>query len=186
MTMAETGNSLEGVFSLLFWAVVIGGSVLYSATKKKRQARELENTQEQLRRVDEAIRAARARAAAQASQSDLHAHPRAASEDASVPYEVSAPAVIPVALPDETSLEGPARPGAWEAARSGAAGWKHAAEHEGPSRPGTFESDREKPQMMLSSTAVRAAAGFAPATHAELREALVWREIFGPCAGMRR
>ena len=165
MTMAETGNSLEGVFSLLFWAVVIGGSVLYSATKKKRQARELENTQEQLRRVDEAIRAARARAQAGAV--------------------AGTPAAIPVALPVETSQEGPARPGAWAAARSGEAGWKHAAEHEGPSRPGTFEAEREKPQKMLSSTAIRAMAGFAPASHAELREALVWREVFGPCAGMR-
>ncbi|MEK7466848.1 MAG: hypothetical protein AAB074_05470 [Planctomycetota bacterium] len=147
--MASTGNELEGFFSLLFWAVVIGGSVLYSMTKKKRQASEIEATQEQLRLVDEAIQTARARAASPGAR-----------------------ASAPAAPPEESPQEGPARPGAWDAEHRGVSGSQQAAE-------------LEKPRGALSSAAVRAAAGFAPASHAELQEALAWREIFGPCSGMR-
>lgn len=169
----------DGLITILFWGVVFVVGAFASAAKKKRQQREALETQEQLRRVDEAIRNARQRAPApHASTEPVFAQAVALPE---VAYGVtqSAPQVLEVASPafrpatfaaapqavpvaPHVPEEGPARPGAWELARMEAAAQKQA-----PSQGGQDNSL------------------FAPPTRGELREAVVWREIFSPCKSLR-
>lgn len=166
----------DGLITILFWGVVFIIGAIASAAKKKRQEREVLETQEQLRRVDEAIRAARQRPQPPAAAPvifEVVEEPDAAyavAPVASQVLEVASPAFqsatfagTPAAVPIAPSLpeEGPARPGAWEAARAAVP-----AKTKKPVRPPVE-------------------AGFAPPTPAELREAIIWREAFAPCKAMR-
>ncbi len=172
----------DGLITILFWGVVFVVGAFASAAKKKRQQREALETQEQLRRVDEAIRNARQRAPApHASAEPVYAQAVALPE---VVYGVtqSAPQVLEVASPafrpatfaaspqavpvaPASQSEGPARPGAWELARMEAAA---------AGAPKTLPSQSGQDDSL-----------FAPPTLRELREAIVWREIFGRCTAMK-
>lgn len=134
-------------------ALVVGG--LVAASKKRRQEQE---TQEQLRRVDEAIRQARQRAGTGRVEQPVGGYVVASpafQAGAQATSSASVPFAIPVADP-----EGPDRPGAWE------------LEHAAPAAPAPV-------------AAPRAPDAFAPPTAEELREAMVWRELFAPCLAMR-
>lgn len=172
----------DGLITILFWGVVFVIGAFASAAKKKRQQREALETQEQLRRVDEAIRAARrrtpaARAQAEPVYAQAIAPPEAAyavTQSAPQVLEVASPAFIAAtfaatqqAVPVAPSIpeEGPARPGAWELARMEAAS---AGATETPPSQGAKDD-----------------FVFAPPTRHELREAVVWREVFGRCAAMK-
>ncbi|MCC6740278.1 MAG: hypothetical protein IT452_14625 [Planctomycetia bacterium] len=133
-------SPVETILTILFWGIVFLVGAIVNARKKKRQEQEVLETQEQLRRVDEAIQAARQRSGRKPA--------RQAPPEAEVPA-----AAMPSVSPDFSRERA-----------------------EGP---------RNRIAPAPDSFGERAEPAFRPPSESEIRQALVWREIFGPCAAMR-
>lgn len=140
-------SPIETILTILFWGIVFVVGGILNARKKKQQEQEALETQAQLQRVDEAVRASRQRRG--------------------------------------RGPEGPARPDAAPVAYAVEASPAPGAGI--PPGP-VFQHGREQePAYAVASMAgsAEAATPFAPPTAAEIRQALAWREILGPCAALR-
>ncbi|MCE9584204.1 MAG: hypothetical protein K8T20_17095 [Planctomycetes bacterium] len=184
--MAADSSGFIG--QVVFAIIALGVAAFVSKARKAEKAREAKETLEQLRRVDEAILEARHRAAKSRGGAVVHGS-KASAEVRPVfsdSYEVSSPASsaadVPMALP--VFAAAPATSSGSEARQESEAHTSMVSEPSVAAESGSMSS-RGRSRGLTGPVALAAAAGFPAATAAELREAIVWREVFGPCVAMR-
>lgn len=185
--MASESSGFIG--QVIFGIIALGVAFSVSKAKKAAQAREVQETQAQLKRVDAAIREARLRAARSGGAGAVDG-PKASADvrpmepDAYTIGSPALPAAVPFALPVEAEAPAPPTSRGSEARQESES---HSSMVSEPSVAAEAGSPASRPRSvgLQGAAALAAVSGFPFATPAELREAIVWREIFGPCSAMR-